>query len=92
MGSEHETLLLHTEVCWLSRGKVLARIFELRCEVQEFFVHNPFHLSSCLQDDICLQKLAYLADIFSIHELNLSLQGLSTTIFKTQDKVESLIK
>jgi len=49
-------------------------------------------LSSCLQDDICLQKLAYLADIFSIHELNLSLQGLSTTIFKTQDKVESLIK
>lgn len=93
MGSEHETVLLHTEVPWLSHGKVLARIFELRCEVQEFFVHNPFHLSSRLQDDIWLQKLAYLADIFStLNELNLSLQGLSTAVFNTQDKIEALIK
>ncbi|KAI2646868.1 Zinc finger BED domain-containing protein 5 [Labeo rohita] len=60
---------------------------------RNFFVHNPFPLSSCLQDDIWLQKLAYLADIFStLNELNLSLQGLSTTVINTQGKVEALIK
>ena len=29
MGSEHQHLLLHTEVCWLSHGKILNRLFEL---------------------------------------------------------------
>ena len=33
---EHKTLLLHTEVRWLLRGRVLGRLFELQNPVREF--------------------------------------------------------
>lgn len=37
MSSDHENLILHTKVRWLSRGKMLSRLFELR---DEFFFWN----------------------------------------------------
>ena len=35
MDLDHEQLLMHTEVRWLSRGKVFNRLFELRDAVRE---------------------------------------------------------
>uniref|UniRef100_A0A674J7L1 HAT C-terminal dimerisation domain-containing protein n=1 Tax=Terrapene triunguis TaxID=2587831 RepID=A0A674J7L1_9SAUR len=93
MGSIHDCLLTHTEVRWLSRGKILVRLFELRTEILVFFNSHPFHLASCVENNVWLQSLAYLADIFSrINDQNLSLQGLNITVFSVQDQVESMIK
>jgi hypothetical protein len=36
MGSEYQNLLLHTEVRWLSRGRVFMRAFEMKSEIIEF--------------------------------------------------------
>ena len=43
MGSEHETLLLHTDVRWLFRSRVLTRLFELKPQVQIFRKQESFN-------------------------------------------------
>lgn len=40
MGSDHTKLLLHTKVRWLSRGKILLRIFELKDEIRIFLLEH----------------------------------------------------
>uniref|UniRef100_A0A3P9KG16 BED-type domain-containing protein n=1 Tax=Oryzias latipes TaxID=8090 RepID=A0A3P9KG16_ORYLA len=89
MGSEHTKLLFHTEVRWLSRGKVFTRLFELRDEVM-LFLHHSDELYDRMHDFQWLAKLAYLADIFStLNTLNVALQGKTVTIFNVQDKIKA---
>ena len=40
LGSDHKTLLFHTEVRWLSKGNMLGRLFELRDEVITFLAQQ----------------------------------------------------
>ena len=93
MGAEHDKLLLHTEVRWLSKGKVLFRLFELRAEVRLFLIdiNSPFQNLFC--HDVWLSKLAYLVDVFRfLNELNLSLQGVTIDIFQVSDKINSTVR
>ena len=54
LGSEHSSLLLHTEIRWLSRGKIVERVFELREELSIFLQERNTDLASLVVDEICL--------------------------------------
>ena len=50
MGSFHTWLLLHSDIRWLSLGNVLARLINMRSEVQQFLIEKKSSLGSCLDD------------------------------------------
>ncbi|XP_076044912.1 zinc finger BED domain-containing protein 5-like [Oratosquilla oratoria] len=60
MGSDYEALLLHTEARWLSRGKVLTRLYQVRDEVRLFLLECGSTLNVHLCDSIWLAKHAYM--------------------------------
>jgi len=71
MGSDHTKLLLHTEVRWLSRAKILLRIFELKDEIRIFFLEHKSTLAVHFLNENWLAILSYLSDIFDkLNSLN----------------------
>jgi hypothetical protein len=73
MASEYAQLLLHSEIHWLSRVKVLAKLFQLRHEVSLFVNEHNSDSASLIADEAWLLALSYLSDNFSkLNEVNLS--------------------
>ncbi|XP_066543047.1 protein FAM200A-like [Hoplias malabaricus] len=76
MGAQYTHLLFHTDVRWLSKGRVVSRIYELREEVHTFLLEKQSQLADFFSEEKWLLTVSYIADIFSIlNELNLKLQG-----------------
>ena len=77
LGSEHDALLFHCETRWLSRGKILARLFELKEEMRQFLQQeSQAELANQFGDVSFLLKMAYMADMFAwLNSLNLKMQG-----------------
>ncbi|KAK9396033.1 hypothetical protein NXF25_019394 [Crotalus adamanteus] len=85
------TLLLHTEVRWLSKGTSLARFVALYDSVIQFFESNN-ETNLCQQLKTVKNDAFYLADIFKrFHDVNLQLQGANKTLIGCQSIVSLFI-
>ena len=94
LGADHSVLLFHSNVCWLSRGNVTKRVYELRKELLGFFQQSNKceTLVASLRDDFFILILAYLVDIFDAQNmLNKNLQGKDLTVCEFIAKVKAFL-
>ena len=85
VNAEFDDLLLHNNVRWLSKGKVLERFWTLRKELETFLLNQkspkakPF--VEFLQNNEKIEIVAFLSDInCHLNDLNLKLQGKNNTV------------
>jgi hypothetical protein len=92
-GARYETLVLHTIIRWLFKGKVLSRFYELRNELLEIFVTEKSEFAALIKDETWCSKVAYLVDIFEhLNILNASMQGKEQNLFTSRDKLHGFLR
>ncbi|CAI9718805.1 transcription factor II-I repeat domain-containing 2-like [Octopus vulgaris] len=92
MNAEFPDLPYYTSVRWLSYGKILARFFELRTEI-EIFLNEKNHSQVLLKDSEWLWKLAFSADLtMHLNDFNLRIQGETSLICDLYSKVKAFRK
>ena len=83
----------HTEVQWLSRGKNLTRMAELKDEIAIFLREYQSKFADKFQDEVFILYLFYLAAIFShLNDLNMFMQGMYANHVLCTEKIEAFKK
>ena len=91
MEASYKRLLLYSEVRWLSRGRVLSKVFELKKKLGTFFLVEKDQRATNFSNSFWSAKLSYMACIFEhLNKLNISLQGKNNDVFKSTGKVNAL--
>ena len=76
MEAEVRGLLYHLNNRWLSRGKRLERVANLRHKVGAFLKEQKYELSERFSDNEWIAMLLFSANFFShLNQLNTSMQG-----------------
>ena len=90
--STYETLF-HPSLCWLSKGNMLARVYDMREEVRRFLEsHGKQDLLLSFTSEEFQLTLAYFVDIFgSLNHMNMLLQGKNTNRMNNYDAISAFI-
>ncbi|XP_022168645.1 protein FAM200A-like [Myzus persicae] len=88
MGSDHTKLLLHTEVRWLSRGKILLRIVELKDEIRIFLLEHKNTLAEHFLNEECLVMNEELIELSADENLRIKFNETTSDKFWISIKSE----
>ncbi|XP_040278185.1 zinc finger BED domain-containing protein 5-like [Bufo bufo] len=90
-------LLVHNNVRWLSKGRVLERFWTIRKELEKFLAEQKTEKAKAfltfMSSKDKMEIVAFLADIKShLNALNIKLQGKNQTIFDLVEAVRAFQK
>jgi hypothetical protein len=87
--AEYGDLIFYSHVRWLSRGKVLMRLFKLREEIDLFLITKDKQVKE-LSDPKFNFDLAFMVDLTAyLNELNLKLQGESQLVVEMFNQIKT---
>ena len=90
LGAEYNNLLFYCNARWLSKGKVLLRVYELRNKISIFLKENHA-FATTFEDEVFLTQLVYLCDIFlKLNQLNISSKEKKRTFCNSMTKFQPL--